>query len=139
MNDPTDQDYPALSYGARVKRTSDGTFKFEADEFHSEVAEALSIATKAATTIYTVPTGKKLHLRNVMVAQKSIAHCNVYKFSDASGVAFAVGVGSGVAYVPTTGLKGITLTGAVTVTKTTAATGVVTIGGILDPQDNGYI
>ena len=139
MNDPNDQNYPAISVGRKQMRSDGGVFLYEADEFHSEISKTLSIATKASTVFYSVPTGKKLHLRTIEYTQAVKAFQRTVKLKDGSGTTkFAFGLSSNVSNYGRTGLIGITFTGNITIIRNSKSTGLVTIGGVLDPQDDGY-
>jgi hypothetical protein len=139
MNDPTDQNYPVLTYHQVKKRDHDGVFRFEADEFHSEWSASFSVSTKASIDAFTIPAGKKLHIRTVEYRQRRHAVPTIIDLKDGDGTTqWSFGLASGATSYGRTGIIGVTATGKLSIVCLSKITARITVGGILDCQDRGY-
>jgi hypothetical protein len=134
------EDYPMLGFGRVQRRGADGIFRFELDEVNAEAHGYKSMGSATSFTVYTVPAGKKFHLRSLVihggVKAENITFYNstvtaanrVLKFRVKSGT-------TALGNIQLHNMQGFCFTGAVKVVLASIGTGMnISVGGILDPQ-----
>lgn len=139
------RDDPIIGTSRKMKRADNGKFYFEADEFRSETCAALSMVTKASTTVFTHTDGKKFHLRYVAITNRAAKAVTwTVNYAPAGSAVTAIfkiplkSATTALCYKEFTNIQGITTTGNITAEKNTALTGFITVGGILEAEDDGY-
>jgi len=132
---------PDINISRKQLRAHNGLFYQEHDEFISEVSAFKSMVSLTSHTVYTVPTGKKFHLRSLVVSGGTKRNAMTFYSSSVTTTTkqFKLWVGSQgktMGMVTKTGLKGYCFTTKVIVvlgTSTSTGTGLA-VGGILEAQ-----
>jgi len=140
-------EHPDLVYSRKMVRNGNtNMFQWEYDPIFSEKGlVTLSVATKASTNLIMVPAGYEFHFRSVFVSsvgtKKSLWKIKFgYTTQTAPSVAMLIPITTltGPTDQSRLGVMGFVARGRISVSKTTAATGIVTIGGVLIPIDPGW-
>ena len=130
---------PPVSDGRKLVKGADGKWYYEHDEFNSQQSYYLdggttSGATATGYTMGTVATGKKFHLRSIVVTAQTATNIVLHNSSATGAAKIAVrAVSGGTEHM--SHLDGFVFSTAIFCEFTSAATGVtVSLGGVLDPQ-----
>ena len=131
---------PDINVGRKQLRAHDGKFYLEHDEFYSEISAFKSMGSATSHIVYTVPTGKKFHLRSVViyggVKKTTLSFYSSSVTTSTRKLKIRMSsTGTALATYTATGLQGFCFTTYVKVAVSSVGTGTgVAIGGILDSQ-----